>query len=302
MAVPLLNVLTEISEVTLVVTQPDRPTGRKRRLLASPVKSRAEKLGLKLVQPEQVRNNPVFVKELQDANPDVIVVVAYGKILPQSVLQLPKLGCVNVHYSLLPAYRGAAPVNWALVNGEEKTGVSLMKLDQGLDTGPIIASTAVRINPLDNAPGLFEKLTTAAIQLLKEDLPAYVKGERVTVPQQEELATYAPIIQKKDGELNFSLPAMDVHNRIRGFQPWPGGFSRLNNRAFKFLETGLPEKSSALLAPGTVTIQKRALFISCGDGRILPVLKIQPENRKAMDAASCINGGYLKEGDRFETP
>jgi len=299
-AVPLLSTLNEISEIALVVTQPDRPMGRKQHLHASPVKVHSEKLGLKIVQPEQVKNNPIFLKELQGAKPDVIVIVAYGKILPQSVLELPRMGCINVHYSLLPAYRGAAPVNWALVNGEEKTGVTLMKLDRGLDTGPIIASSVVRIDSLDTAPRLFEKLTVAAVQILNEELLPYVRGERIAVPQEEEMASYAQIIEKKDGELDFSMSAMDVHNRIRGFQPWPGGFSRLNNRIFKFLETGIPEDCSAPLSPGTVTIQKRGLFIMCGDGKMLPILKVQPENRKAMDAASCINGGYLKEGDRFE--
>ncbi|NOY24006.1 MAG: methionyl-tRNA formyltransferase [Acidobacteria bacterium] len=301
-AVPLLKTLNEISDIALVVTQPDRAMGRKRRLQATPVKVHAEKLGLTLVQPERVKNNPELLAALQDVRPDVIVVVAYGKILPESILQLPKMGCVNVHYSLLPAYRGAAPVNWALVNGEEKTGVTLMKLDKGLDTGPVIASSVVEIDPLDNAPRLFEKLTAMAVEMLREKLLIYMKGERIAVPQDEEMASYAPIIQKEDGKLDFSMPASDVHNRIRGFQPWPGGFSMLNRRMFKFLETGLPENSLSLLSPGTVAIQKKSMFIACGDGRLLPILRIQPENRKAMDVASCINGGYLKEGDRFESP
>ena len=301
-AVPLLDTLNAISEVTLVVTQPDRPTGRKRRLQASPVKFRAEELGIPVTQPERVKNNPAFLTQLQAVKPDVIVVVAYGKILPESILELPGMGCVNVHYSLLPAYRGAAPVNWALVNGEEKTGVTLMKMDKGLDTGPIIASSPVRVDPMDNAPRVFEKLTAAAVKLLEEKLPLYLSGDRITVPQDEEMASYAAIIQKSDGALDFSIPAMDVHNRVRGFQPWPGGFARLTNLVFKFLETGLPEKSPSPLPPGTVMVRKTGLFIVCGDGWMLPVLKIQPENRKAMDAASCLNGGYLKEGDRFENP
>lgn len=300
-AVPLLDTLNRISKVTLVVTQPDRPTGRKRSLQSPPVKSHAEELGIPVIQPEQVKNNPSLLAQLQGVEPDVIVVVAYGKILPESILRLPRMECINVHYSLLPAYRGAAPVNWALVNGEKNTGVTLMKMDKGMDTGPVIASSLVEIDSLDNAPRLFEKLTTVAVELLEKKLPLYVNGELITMPQDEEIASYAPIIQKGDGRLNFSMSAVDLHNRVRGFQPWPGGFSRLNNRVFKFLETGLPEKSPSSLLPGTVMVEKTTLFIVCGDGWMLPVLKIQPENRKAMDAASCLNGGYLKEGDRFET-
>ncbi len=302
-AVPLLDALNEISDIGLVVTQPDREVGRKRKMQSPPVKLRGEKLGLPVVQPEQVKRNPELLKQLTDMKPDVIVVVAYGKILPETVLKLPRFGCVNVHYSLLPAYRGAAPVNWALVNGEKKTGVTLMKMDKGLDTGPIIAASTVPIDISDDAPRLFEKLTTTAIEMLKEKLPLYLNKEIIPVPQDEELASYAPIIRKEDGKLDFSMPAIDIHNRIRGFQPWPGGFSVLNKRIFKFLKTEIPvEKIGDSVAPGTVTVQKSNLFVTCGDGLMLPILRIQPENRKAMDAASCINGGYLKEGDCFESP
>jgi len=302
-AVPLLNALHEISDIRLVVTQPDRPSGRKRKLQAPPVKVRGNSLGLPVIQPERIKRNPEFLQQLKDCNPDVIVVVAYGKILPETILSLPPSGCVNVHYSLLPAYRGAAPVNWALVNGEKETGVTLMKMDKGLDTGPIIAASTVPISLSDDAPRLFEKLTATAIDILKEKLPLYLKKEIITVLQDEEMASYAPIIRKEDGKLDFSMPAMDVYNRIRGFQPWPGGFCTLNKQTFKFLKAGIPiEKTRDSMSPGTVTVQKSNLFVACGDSFMLPVLRIQPENRKAMDAASCLNGGYLKEGDRFEAP
>ncbi|RLE18779.1 MAG: methionyl-tRNA formyltransferase [Acidobacteria bacterium] len=301
-SVPLLDALNEISDIGLVVTQPDREVGRKRKMQSPPVKLRGEKLGLPVVQPERMKANPEFLARLKSLNPDVIVVVAFGRILPESILNLPTAGCVNVHYSLLPAYRGAAPVNWALVNGEKETGVTLMQMDKGLDTGPVIAVSPVEITLLDNAPRLFEKLTDVAVELLKTQLLPFVKGERVPIPQDEELASYAPMIQKSDGALDFSMPAIDVHNRIRGFQPWPGGFATANGRMFKFLETGLPEDSHDSLPTGTVTIRERGLFIVCGDNQMLPILRIQPENRKAMDIASCINGGYLKEGDRFESP
>ncbi len=301
LVVPLLNGLNEISEVDLVVCQPDRPVGRKRRLQPPPVKIRALEMEIPVVQPEKIKNNSVFRDRLAGLQPDVMVVVAYGKILPESLLGIARFGCVNVHYSLLPAYRGAAPVNWALVNGETRTGVSLMKMDKGMDTGPVFASATVEIDLLDNAPGLFEKLTVVATDLLIQKLPLYLDGKLVPVPQDEESATYAPMIQKKDGALDFSLPAIEVHNRIRGFQPWPGGFSAIEGRMFKFLETGLPEDVAVPLPAGTVVVDKKRVFVTCGDGSRLPILKIQPENRRAMDAASCVNGGYLKEGDRFES-
>lgn len=297
-AVPFLECLHRISDVKLVVTQPDRPRGRKRVMQPTPVKKRALDLNLPVIQPERVRSNESLKDQLQSITPAVILVVAYGRILPVDILDIPECGCLNVHFSLLPRYRGAAPVNRALENGESITGVTLMKMDAGMDTGPVIAQRETTIGPSESAPRLFERLTEVGLKLLEDTLPDYVAGTVKPREQDHGRASMAPMMEKSEGWLDFRLSARELHNRVRAFQPWPGARARLGNTVFKFVETDVDEPGSDGVA-GTVQYRDKQLAVVCGDGSRLVIRCLQPENRKPMDAASLINGGYLKEGDRF---
>lgn len=296
-AVPFLDVLNHQTDVQLVVSQPDRPRGRKQLLQPTPVKARAVELGLPVEQPVRVKHNAAFADLLTGLELDVVLVVAYGRILPLEILEMPRMGCLNIHFSLLPAYRGAAPVNWALVNGETETGVTLMKMDAGMDTGPVVGSVRTPIGPTEQAPALFQRLTELGIDLFKEKLPAYMAGDVEPVPQQITGASMAPLMNRDDGMLDFSRPAQSLHDRVRGLQPWPGTRAVWNGRAFKILETGLP-RAGARRPVGSMIVMGNQMDVQCGDGMRLPILRIQPESKKAMDAAACINGGYLKDGDQ----
>jgi len=297
-ALPALETLSNLTDLKLVVTQADKPKGRKRKLTPPPVKVKAEQLGIPVTQPNKVKNNIEFEQLLQEINPDIILVVAYGKILPQSILNLPKYGCLNVHYSLLPKYRGAAPVNWAIVNGESKTGVSLMKMDIGLDTGPVISSRELEITIDDSAELLLNKLSDISCILLQDELESFINGQSTLFPQDNNNATFAPLMKKEDGLLNFSLDRLTIHNKIRGFNPWPGTFTFLNGKKFKLLQSKMDNISYKQENSGTVIKHGKKVYIACNDG-FLNILKIQPESKKAMDALSCLNGGYISEGDKF---
>jgi methionyl-tRNA formyltransferase len=227
-AVPCLSVVAELCDVALVITQPDRPSGRGMKLAPPPVKVRANELGFEVIQPTKVRT-PEFALQLRDAGADLAVVVAYGRILTPEVLAAPRLGCVNVHASLLPKYRGAAPIQWAIVCGEHETGVCLMQMDSGLDTGPELARATIAIGPDETAGELSERLSKLGAELLRRELPRFVAGMLTPVPQPQG-ATLAPILKKEDGALDFTQPARALHDRVRGLSPWPG--------AYAFLETG----------------------------------------------------------------
>ncbi len=297
-AVPFLDQLHRMTDVRLVVTQPDRPRGRKQILTPTPVKRRAGELGIPVIQPEKVRTNESLRSQLKAVNPAVILVVAYGRILPEDILDIPDHGCVNIHFSLLPRYRGAAPVNRALENGESITGVTLMRMDAGMDTGPVIAQRETAVDMNETAPELFKRLTELGLDLLSETLEDYVKERIVPEPQNHAQASTAPMMEKTEGWLNFDLPALSLHNKVRAFQPWPGARARLGDAVFKFVETTVGEHEPNS-APGTVERIGKQISVSCGENTSLVLLKLQPENRKPMDSASLINGGYLKEGDRF---
>ena len=298
-SVPFLKKLNSLTDLKLVITQPDRPKGRKRVLTPPPVKVEAEKLGIEVIQPEKVKKNQKLLETLEKLSPDIILVVAYGKILPETILNLPKYGCLNVHFSLLPAYRGAAPVNWALVNGETVTGACLMKMDRGLDTGPIIGCRSVKIEPEDNTEELFARLTECGLELLEKDLFDYVSGKIKPIPQNEEHASYAPIIKKSDGKLDINMDAVDIHNRVRGFYPWPSVYGKVGGKTLKILKTFLTSMNSDL-PPGTVKVISNKPHLVCGDGNLLELITVQPESKKPMDGVSAVNGGYLKDGDKFE--
>ncbi len=298
-SVPFLRKLYNLTDLRLVITQPDKPKGRKRVLTPPPVKVEAEKLGIRVIQPEKVKKNEDLLNILEKLSPDIILVVAYGKILPETLLNIPEFGCLNIHFSLLPAYRGAAPVNWALVNGETVTGTCLMKMDKGLDTGPIIGCRSLKIEPEDNAVVLFAKLTECGLELVERDLFDYVSGKIKPIPQNDEHATYAPVIKKSDGRLDVSMGAVDIHNRVRGFYPWPSVYGKINGKTMKILKTFLTTMRSDL-PPGTIRIISNKPYLVCGDGNLLELITVQPESKKPMDGTSAVNGGYLKDGVQFE--
>ncbi|HWV38391.1 MAG TPA: methionyl-tRNA formyltransferase, partial [Vulgatibacter sp.] len=226
-AVPIVEATAEVTELVAVVTQPDRPKGRGRELAEPPVKTWAKARGIPVFQPAKLRDS-VLAAQLRELAPDVAVVAAYGRILPKELLDLPRLGCVNVHGSILPKYRGAAPIQWAVANDEPETGVTLMRMDEGLDTGDVLAVRKVPIGPEDTGGSMHDVLARLGGEIVREELPTFLAGELEAVPQDHEQATLAPILSKEQGRLDFSQPARLLAARVRGFHPWPGAFTYLS--------------------------------------------------------------------------
>jgi methionyl-tRNA formyltransferase len=268
-----------------VVTQPDRAAGRGRELKPPPVKMLARELGIPLIQPEKLRE-PGAMEQLRAWSPDVIVVAAFGQILRQEVLDLPQYGCLNVHASLLPRWRGAAPINAAILHGDQETGVTIMKMDAGLDTGPILSQRSVRIEPNETAGSLFEKLSTLGADLLLDSLPAYLDGEIEPRPQPEEGVTYAGMLKKEDGRLDFSQPAMELERKVRAFNPWPGTYFDWDGNRLKV--------HSASIGVGEMRAGQRGVYLglpSVGTSENLLVLgEVQPAGKKPMDGKAFLAG------------
>jgi len=278
-------------ELVAVVTQPDRQRGRGRRLLPTPIKEEALRHGLPVLQPLRVREEP-FIKELREVNPDLIVVVAYGQILPPDIIHMPRMGCINLHASLLPKYRGAAPINWAIINGEKKTGVTTMLMDEGMDTGPVLLQKEVDIREDDTAGTLSKRLADEGARLLTITIDAIQKGEIKPVPQSGE-PSYAPPLKKADGLIDWSMPASRLHNFIRGVTPWPGAYTFLDNRRLKIIEASPVDGEGR---PGFIeSLGKDELLIGTGKG-LLSIYKIQIEGRPIMDIRSFLQGHRLKVG------
>ena len=277
-------------QVVAVYTQPDKLAGRGRFLASSPVKKTALAGKLPVVQPISLKGAEV-VEQLAGLHPEVIVVAAFGQILPQSVLDIPSYGCINIHPSLLPRFRGASPGAAAILAGDEFTGVSIMLMDQGLDTGPILARAQIPISPQDTTGSLMDRLSLIAAQLLLEVLPRWVKGELTPQPQHEAEATYSAPISKEEGEIDWHLPAVDIWRRVRAFQPWPGCFTRWRGRQLKIIEA-VPLPGEKALEVGRVIAMEgmEAVFgIGTGDG-LLGVLTVQVEGKRAMSAAEFLRG------------
>lgn len=292
-AVPSLErILAEGHEVQAVYTQPDRPKGRGRELSASPVKQFALARGLAVRQPERVRR-PEVVQELAALGPEVMVVVGYGQIIPQSILDIPPLGIVNVHASLLPKYRGAAPVQWAIARGEPVTGVTTMKIDAGLDTGDILLARPTPIGSEETATELAGRLSAEGADLLAETLVGLRAGAIAPHPQDNSLASHAPILRKEDGLIDWNLTAREVYNRIRGFVPWPGAYTRFRSGQLHVWKAH-PAEGTAFGAPGSLLIYGRRLLVSCGEDSILELLEIQLEDRKRVAAGEFINGQHIE--------
>lgn len=284
-ALATLQGLCESYQVVGVVTQPDRAAGRGRELKPPAVKTLAEELGIPVIQPQKLRE-PEAMEQLRAWSPDLIVVAAFGQILRQEVLDLPPHGCINVHASLLPRWRGAAPINAAILHGDEETGVTIMKMDAGLDTGPILSQRAVRIAPYETASSLFGKLSKLGASLLLDTLPGYLAGEIEPYPQPDEGSTYAPMLTKEEGQLDFSRPAAELERKVRAFNPWPGTYFTWDGNLLKV--------HRAATNPGQVREGKRVVIddlpaVGTSDG-VLLLEEVQPAGKKAMPGKAFLSG------------
>jgi methionyl-tRNA formyltransferase len=298
-AVPSLERLLAAGfDVPVVITQPDRPKGRGRQPAASPVKQFAVERGLPVWQPETLKN-PELIEALGSLGLDAMAVVAYGKIIPQAIIDIPPLGIVNVHFSLLPAYRGAAPVQWAIAAGETRTGVTTMRIDAGLDTGDILLTAETEIGPDETAIELGERLAAMGADLLVETLRALSLGQITPRPQEHARATYAPMLKKEDGRIDFTWPALKIHNRVRGFQPWPGAYCTFRGRILHLWRTRLAAEQPGG-SPGTLHALGRRLLVTCGDGAALELVEVQLEGRKRLSAEAFLIGQHLEPGERLE--
>lgn len=296
-AVPTLeSVVRAGHEVAAVLTQPDRPKGRGGKETASPVKEAALHLQLPVWQPERARR-PETVQRLAELRADAMVVVGYGQILPQSIIDLPRLGVINVHASLLPAYRGAAPIQWAIANGETRTGVTTMQIDAGLDTGDMLLRWETTIGAEETALELAPRLADAGAGLLVETLAGLEAGTITPIPQDNAKATYAPILKKEDGHIDWGRPAAEIFNRVRGFQPWPGCYTEFRGQRLYIRKASPAAGASA--APGTLATRGRSLYAACGENTALELLEVQLEGRKRIPAEAFRNGHRISENERL---
>ena len=284
-------------EMAAVVTQPDRPKGRRLKLEPTPVKQLALKHGLTVLQPERAKEE-TFVATIRDLKPDLIAVAAYGQILPKALLEVPRLGCLNVHTSLLPRHRGAAPIQWAILNDDAETGVTIMKMDTGLDTGDILSETRTAITQSDDAQSLHDRLAELGAQLLVQTIPEYAEGKLTPRPQPAEGVTYARKITKEDGRLDWTRPARELWNRVRGLVPWP------------VAHTGLPPsgwllkiwRAEILSGPGTpgqiIAADKTGIVVGCGEDR-LRILQLQREGGRKLGPGEFLAGCHLQPGQQL---
>lgn len=297
-AVPALQLLFEEGyDIAGVITQPDKPKGRGRLLQSPPVKTRALELHLSVHQPQSLKDAEAHAL-LKALSPNVIVVVAYGKILPPWIIDLPEYGCINLHGSLLPKYRGAAPVHWAIANGETVTGVCTMKIDRGLDTGPVFLCEETRIGSEEMAEQLYDRLAVLGGPLIVRTIEGVRSGALHPRPQDHSRASTAPMLKKEHGFIDWTMTARDIHNRVRAFNPWPGTVTRLRGVTCKILKTRIGSNRSA--EPGTILVSKGALEVACGDSVLLEILSIQPENRKPTTGKDFANGARIQPGEKFE--
>jgi methionyl-tRNA formyltransferase len=319
-AVPTLTRLVESGHrVHLVVTQPDRPSGRGLELALSPVKQTALDLALPVAQPDKIKNNEAFRAQLAAIHPDAIIVVGYGRIIPQWMIDLPPLGNLNLHASLLPKYRGAAPIQWAIASGETITGVTTMRIDAGLDTGDILLQSSLPIEANDTAETLAPKLAAIGADLMLETLRGLEAGAIQPQPQEHSKATLAPILKKEDGQIDFHRTAQEICNRLRGFQPWPGAYTSFRGKNLHIWDATAQSRS---LPPGEILIEKvfqsdnrqltignqqsqisnqksDLLLVGCSGGTAFAPLEVQPEGKKRMKIRDFIHGYHPKNGERL---
>ena len=299
-AVPCLDALHDTSEVAAVISQPDRPAGRGLAMRPPAVKKRALELGLEVWQPTKVRTAE-FAEKLRALDADVAVVVAYGRILPRAVLDAPTAGCVNVHASLLPRWRGAAPIQWSIVHGDEETGVTLMQMDVGMDTGPILAAASTPIARDEDASTLSDRLSRMGAELLREQLARYVAGDLTPQPQDDSAATMAPLLKKEHGCIDWNKSARAVHNQVRGMNPWPGAHTVLGDRRVKVHRTVASTLDPEGALPGQViALDPEGILVACAEGT-LEIQELQESGRKRVSARAFASGRGVAVGDRFSS-
>ncbi|MCD8013628.1 MAG: methionyl-tRNA formyltransferase [Lachnospiraceae bacterium] len=281
---------SEHCQVRAVFCQPDKPKGRSRALQMPPVKEAAVAAGIPVYQPEKIRE-PEWIDLLKGLHPDVIVVAAFGQIIPQAILDIPEYGCINVHASLLPKYRGAAPIQWAVINGEAESGVTTMRMDAGLDTGDMILKKVVPLAKNETGGSLFDKLSAVGASLLMETLDAIENGTASYEKQPKESPTgYASMLTKEDGRIDWGRSAHEIERRIRGLDPWPGAWTRFHGKLLKVWRAEVAEEGAGQMPPGTVCrVTKTALYVQTGDG-ILSILELQPEGKKKMPVDAFLRG------------
>ena len=296
-AVPTLEKLVEAGfQIELVVTQPDKPRGRGMEMSPSPVKQRALELGLQVVQPDKIKNNEEFRSQLSSLRPEAIIVVGYGRLIPQWMIDLPRLGNINLHASLLPKYRGAAPIQWAIACGENVTGVTTMKIDSGLDTGDILLQKEILIEPKDTAETLAPRMATSGAGLMSDTLQGLRAGTVHPTPQDNSKASLAPILKKEDGEIDFHRSAEEICNRLRGFQPWPGAYTSFRG---KNLQVWDAKPLQRVLNEAELVLEADQLIVGCGKGTALEPLVVQPEGKKRMAVRDFVHGYRPESGEKL---
>jgi len=295
--VPTLEAVVGCHDVALVVTQPDRAAGRGMETHAPPVKRAALAHGIPVIQPERIKANAEFRERLEAERPDAILVVAYGRIIPKWILDLPRFGCINLHGSLLPKYRGAAPIQWAVANSETVTGVTTMRIDEGLDTGPMLLAEKVWIAPEETAVDLYQSLAGIGARLMVKTLHDLESGTLTPVEQDHAQATLAPILTREDGLIDFSRSAQSIYDRWRGFQPWPGAFTTLRGK--KLIVHRMHVAAAAGIEAGTLQVRADAMLAGCGGGTAVVFDEVQMEGKRRMSAAEFMRGFQVKNGERL---
>lgn len=297
-AVPCLQKLIDLGhEVTGVFTQPDKPQGRKMILTPPPVKVLAEENGIKVYQPSKMRDGTAL-EMLKEADPELCIVVAYGKILPKEILEYPKYGCINIHASLLPKLRGAAPIQWSIINGFDKTGVTSMQMDEGLDTGDMLIMRDIEIAENMTAGELHDELSSLGAAVLEETLDALLRNELRPEKQNHDEFTYAPMLSKELSPIDWNLSAREVHNKIRGLSPWPSANAKLSGKTVKIHKSILTDAKGDFA--GQIVETGKKLVVCCGDKNCIEILNLQAEGKKAMSAVDFMRGNQVNVGDTFE--
>ncbi len=298
-AVPALQTLIDgPDEVVALVSQPDRPKGRGKKMAATPTKVVAERANIPVLQPTKIKTDD-FLNTLRSYKPDLIVVAAYGRILPPSILNLPPLGCINIHGSLLPRHRGAAPIQWAILSGDTKAGVTIMQMDEGMDTGDMLFPASMDVEENETAGGLFTKLSHLGGEALLTAINLLRENNLPPIKQDHSLATEAPPLKKEDGCINWNQSAIEIHRQIRGMDPWPTAYSFLNGKRFRFFSPRLDKECSKESPPGTIlAANKDGLLIATGEGTLC-VQEIQPEGKKRMQVCAYLCGQTIETGQQF---
>ena len=298
-AVPTLQTLLEHHEVLAVVTQPDKRKGRGKAMQFTPVKEKALEYNIPVYQPVKVRNDEEFLATMKELNPDIIVVTAFGQILPESILNLPKYGCINVHASLLPKYRGAGPIQWAVINGEKESGVTIMYMEKGLDTGDMLEKVVVPLDPKETGESLHDKLSVAGNDILLKAMKAIEDGTAVREKQDDSMSTYAPMFDKAMGEIDWTKDAKELERLIRGLYPWPSAYTHFGTKVMKVFSADVVERQTKEVAGTIVEVTKDSIVVQAGNN-CLALKEVQLEGKKRMEVKAFLLGYAIKAGEQFK--